>query len=349
MITGIKQPVMHTSRYFCYVHITKRADFCAEETREMIRMKILKFCILVIAAVTVASGFMGCNQKSNTLAMVTVTPANQSMVKGTTQLFIANGTFTNGMSLLWSQVVIWSSMDTTIAEVNNTLGLNGLVTANNYGTTIITAFDVANNITGTAAVTVMDPDPVLTILPTRPYMAVGTAYPFSAIALFSGGTVTQAITSFATWTSLSPEVATVGNGLISTGSITGMVTAGTVTGTTMILAIEPISGATGTTTLTVTSTPMSSIAIDQINPIISMSTTTLQQFTAVGAFPDGSTTKTLTPNADASWNWTSSNIGVATINFYTGLATAVAPGATIITAKDPITGLVGSPTTLTIQ
>jgi len=312
-------------------------------------MKILKFCILVIAAIAVASGFMGCDQKSNTLATVTVTPANQKMVKGTTQLFIANGTFTNGMSLLWSQVVSWSSSDTAVATVDNASGLNGLVTAVDYGTTIITAFDVANNITGTAALTVINPDPVLTILPTRPYMAVGTVFPFSAIALFSGGTVTQAITSFATWTSLSPEVATVGNGLISTGSITGMVTALTITGTTIIQAMEPISGATGTTTLTVTSTPMASIVIDPINPIISMGTTTLQQFTAIGTFVDGSTTKTLTPNVDASWNWTSSNIGVATIDFYIGLATAVAPGATIITAKDPITGLVGSPITLTIQ
>jgi hypothetical protein len=313
-------------------------------------MKILRFCILVIAAVIVASGFMGCNQKSNTLSAVTVTPANQSMVKGTTKLFIANGTFTNGMNLLWSQVVIWSSADPTVADVSNVAGLNGLVTANNYGTTVITAYDVANSITGTAAVTVMDPDPVLTILPTSPYMAVGTAYPFSAIALFSGGSVTQTITSFATWTSSSSGVATIG--LISAGSITGLVTAGTATGTTIIQAtISDATGsaiAIGTTTVTVTSTPFASIAIEQVNPIISMSTTTQQQFTAIGTFVDGSTTKTLTPNVDASWNWTSSNVGVATIDLYTGLSTSFAPGATIITAKDPITGIAGA-TTLTIQ
>jgi hypothetical protein len=315
----------------------------------MKRMKILRYCILVIAAVTAASGLMGCDQKSNTLATVTVTPANQIMVKDTTQLFIATGTFTNGMTLLWSQVVSWSSSSTDVADVSNILGLNGLVTAHNYGTAIITVFDVVNNLTGTTEVTVRDPDPVLTILPARPYMAVGTVSPFSAIALFSGGTVTQTITSFVTWASSSPEIATVSNGLITSGTITGLVTALTITGTTIIQAIEPISGATGTTTLTITSTPMASIAIDQINPVISMSTTTLQQFTAIGTFVDGSTTKTLTPNVDASWNWTSSNIGVATIDLYTGLATAVAPGTTIITAKDPITGLLSAPTTLTIQ
>jgi trimeric autotransporter adhesin len=305
-------------------------------------MKSLKSCILLIAALTAASGFMGCDQKSNMLAAVTVTPADQKMVKGTTQLFIANGIFENGMSLLWSQVVSWSSSSTGVASIDNTAGLNGLVTANNYGTTVITAFDVANNITGTATVTVVDPDPVLTILPTRPYLAVGTAYPFSAIALFSGGSVTQTISSFATWNSSSSEVATVGNGLISSGSITGLVTAGTVTGTTIIQAIEPISGATGTTTVTVTSGPFTFIAIEQVNASISNGTTT--QFTAIGSFADGQTTKTLTPDVDASWNWTSSNIGIATIDFYTGLATAVYPGSTLITAKDPITGAAGSTT-----
>ncbi len=309
-------------------------------------MKILKYCILVIAVVTVASGFMGCNQKSNMLAAVTVTPANQSMVKGTTQLFIATGTFTNGMSLLWSQVVSWSSSSTGVATVDNTAGLNGLVTAVDYGTAIIAAFDVANNITGTAAVTVMDPDPVLTILPIRPYMAVGTAYPFSAIASFtlvSGETVTQAISSFATWTSLSSGVAEVGNGLISTGSITGLVKALN-TGTTIIQAT--ISGATGTTMVTVTSGPFILIAVGPVNPFIPNTTT--MQFTAVGSFADGQTTETLNPGVVASWNWTSSNTGIATIDFYTGLATAVYPGSTLITAKDPVSGAAGS-TTLYVQ
>jgi hypothetical protein len=321
-------------------------------------MKILKSCILIIAAVTVASGFMGCDQKSNTLETVTVTPATQSMARGTFMLFTANGIFTNGMTLNWTQVVQWSSSKPEVADVSNIAGLNGIVTATTTtGTTILKAFDLANNITGTALVTVADPDPVLTILPIRPYMAVGTAYPFSAIALFSGGTVTQGITFFASWSSSNTAVATVGNGIITAGSITGVVTTSlTVTGTTIIQAtFSDATGSvisTGTTTLTVTSTPLKSIAIDQVNPIISMSTTTQQQFTAIGTFWDGSTTKTLTPNVDASWNWTSSNIGVATIDLYTGLTTSFAPGTTLITAQDPITGissLATTPTILTVQ
>jgi hypothetical protein len=315
----------------------------------MIRMRILKSCMLVIAALTVASGLMGCNQKSNTLDTVTVTPANQSMARGTTMLFTANGTFTNGMILNWTQVVQWSSSSPSVADVSNAAGLNGIVTSKTTtGTTILTAFDVANNITGTALVTVADPDPVLTILPTGPYMPVGTTYPFSAIASFalvSGGTVTQAITLFASWSSSNTAVAAVGNGIITAGSITGMVTALT-TGTTIIQATEPNSGATGTTLVTVTSGPFILIAVGPVNPIISNGTTT--QFTAIGSFADGSTTKTLNPNVDASWHWTSSNTWIATIDFYTGLATAVYPGSTLITAIDPITGAAGN-TTLYVQ
>src|ERR1700690_1929427 len=117
-------------------------------------MKVLRSCILVVALLAGASGLMGCNNTDDTLAQVTVTPANQMMAKATTQQFTANGTFTNGMIVTWTQVVNWSSSDTSVAKINNTPGLNGIVTSLDYGTTILTAYDVANNITGTTILTV---------------------------------------------------------------------------------------------------------------------------------------------------------------------------------------------------
>lgn len=310
-------------------------------------MKIFKPCILVVAVITAASGLMGCNQKSHTLTSITVTPANQSMAKGTTQQFTAYATLSDGTTLAWSQVVTWSSSNTAVATVSNTAGSNGLVTAVDldYGTpVIITALDPENNISGTAMLTVTNPESI-SILPANPYMSVGATHQFAAIASFPNGTATQVITSSATWT-IPPAVATV----VYTPGVAGngYVTAGANPGTTIIRANDPVSGVTGTTTLTVTSTPLTSIAIDQINPIISMSTTTLQQFTAIGTFQDGSTTQTLAPNVTASWAWSSSNTGVATIDYYTGLAHAVAPGTATITATDPITDVSGN-TTLTFQ
>jgi hypothetical protein len=327
---------------------------CAlRKNKEMIHMRIFRSCILVVAAAIVVAGLIGCNQRGDKLAQVGITPASQIMAKNSTQQLTANGTFSNGMVLNWTQVVIWRSDDTSIVDVSNKAGFNGLVTSTtNTGTTIITAFDVANNITGTAMITVANPES-LQIIPTNPFMPVNGVYPFTAIALFSSGAVTQLITGSASWTSSSPNVATIDNGLISGGSITGLVTASAVTGTTIIQAIEPQSGATGTTILTVTSTPMSYITIQESNPtVISMGTTTqptLQQFTAIGTFPDGSTTQTKSPGVVASWKWTSSNTLIATIDLHTGLATAVGPGGTLITAQDPISGIVSLPITLTIQ
>jgi hypothetical protein len=272
------------------------------------------------------------------------------MAKGTTQQFTANGTFSNGMIVLWTQVVTWSSSDPSVADVSNIAGQNGIVTSKiisaNTGTTILTAFDVANNITGTAMLTVADPKSIQ-IVPNNSFMPVGGTHQFTAIALFTGVTSTQVITTYAKWTPLS-----ISPGVTITDSIgvvgNGTITAGPVTGATVIQAADPNSSATGTAMITVTSTPLAAITVSPITPIISMSTTTQQQFTAIGTFQDGTTTKTLTPSVDASWAWSSSNIAVATIDYYTGLATAVAPGAVTITATDLITGVTGN-TTLTFQ
>jgi len=303
-------------------------------------MKILTFYIAIVAALITVPGMMGCNQHGSTLESVAVTPVNQRMAKETTQQFTALGTFSNGMTLTWSQVVTWSSSNTAVATVSNTAGTNGLVTSVEIGTADITAFNAANNISGTVTVKVENPDSI-TVIPTKPYMAIGTTRQFSAIALFSGGTVTQVITTFAKWAAVSPGVATIADTPGVAGN--GIVTASAVPGTSDIQATDPISGATGTTTLTVTSTPLASIAVDPVNPIISLSTTTTQQFTAIGTFQDGSTTPSLT----TAWTWSSSNTAVTTID-NTGLALAVAPGTTTIKATDPITGVSGN-TTLTIQ
>jgi trimeric autotransporter adhesin len=312
-------------------------------------MKIPKSYLLIVAAITAASVFMACDQSTNTLSEISITPATQSMAKGTRQQFTAIGTFTNGMSLHWSQVLIWSSNNTDVATVYNVSGSisNGLVTAVGAGTAVITAYDEANDLSTSATITVTDPSSI-TVMPANPYMAIGTRHQFSAIALFSSPTDTQDITTFATWTTSPAGIATI----IDTSGVfgNGIVTAGTSTGTAIIQADFPITSPSGTitisgtTTLTVTGTPIVSMAIDPINPIISMATTTLQQFTAIGTFRDGSTTPSLT----APWTWSSLNTEIATIDKDTGLAQAVAAGTTTIVAKDPITGVSGN-TTLTVQ
>ncbi len=307
-------------------------------------MKSLMFGISIVAALTLASGLMGCNTKSDTVSQITVTPANQFMAKKSTQQFTANATFTNGMIINFTQVVVWSSSDPSVAQVNNTAGQNGIVTSLDIvgqGTTTISAFDAANNITGTATLTVADPDSIQ-IVPTNCYMPVNVAHQFSAIALFTGGTNTQLITLSANWPPSSAGLVTIVNTPGVAGN--GIVTAGAVPGTDTIQAQDPVSKKTGAATIRVINSLISSVTVSPVTPIISLSTTTTQTFTAVGTFQDG-ITQTL---PDTSWAWSSSNPAVASIDYYTGIATAVNTGAVTITATDLITGVAGN-TTFTIQ
>jgi hypothetical protein len=305
-------------------------------------MKVLKSCMLVVAIITAASGFTGCNTTNDTLEQVTVLQANQIMAKNTTMQFTANGTFTNGMIVTWTQVASWNTDSSPVATVNDTAGSKGIVTSYGInGTTIITAYDVANNITGTALLTVADPESIF-VFPANPYTAVNTSYQSSAIALFSNGTITQLITTFATWTTSPPGIATIA--YATPGALgNGVVTAGGIPATTIIQANDPISGATGTTILTVKSTPLAALTVSPTTQTIPLGTA-LPPFTAIGTFQDGTTT----PSLSTTWSWSSSNTAVATIDFYSGIPLAVGAGTTTITARDVITGVTGI-TTLTLQ
>jgi hypothetical protein len=171
-------------------------------------------------------------------------------------------------------------------------------------------------------------------------MAIGTTHQFTATAIFSGGTptnaITQNLTTFATtsWTTSGTAAATI--------SSKGLVTAGTTTGANDITAKDLTSSVSGTTTLTVTSAPPDSITVSPTNQTIYMGTTPQQQFDATGHYADGTT-----PDFTSFVTWHSSNTGVATID-NTGLATAVAAGTVTITATDPISNRSGK-TTLDIK
>ena len=85
-----------------------------------------------------------------------------------------------------------------------------------------------------------------------------------------------------------------------------------------------------------------SIAVTPVNPIITSTAT--QQFTAMATYSDG-----FTKNLTTQVSWASSNMAVATISNDTssqGLATAVTPGSTSITAT---LGAISSDSTLTVQ
>ncbi len=131
----------------------------------------------------------------------------------------------------------------------------------------------------------------LALTPLNLSLPRGTVQQFTATGTYSDGS-TQDLTTSVSWTSSDTSVATISNASGSNGSATSIAA-----GTTTITAA--LGGISASTTLTVTTATLVSLAISPTNPSIALGTT--QQFTATGTYSDGST-QVLTQSA----SWTSS-------------------------------------------
>ncbi len=204
------------------------------------------------------------------------------------------------------------------------------VLANNIGSATITAGPL-NGTSQQATVTVTPPELVsLAVTPLALSLAKGATQQFTATGTFTDAS-TQDVTGSAAWTSSDTSVATItspGGVAIGVGQGSAQITA----------AVGAILSPPAT--LTVTPPVLVALAVSPTNPTRDVGQTL--QFQATGTLTDG-TTQDLT----AAVSWTSSDPTVATITSPGGLATALAPGPTTITATHAASGLIAS-TTLTV-
>jgi plastocyanin len=247
-----------------------------------------------------------------TLTAIAVTPANPSIVAGTTDQFTATGTFSDNTTQNITNQVTWASATTTVATINAA----GLATGVAPGNSTISA--TLSGVAGSTVLTVTPPATLQSIVvtPTNPSIAAGLVEPFTATGTFSNNT-TQDITSLVTWASATPAVATISNAANLQGVATGVAV-----GTSTITA--SLGGVTGSTTLTVTPVVLEMIMVTPVNPSLVQGQT--EQFMAMGMYSDNSA-QDLTSQV----TWASANPAIATIAAG-GLATAVAPGTSLISA-----------------
>jgi uncharacterized protein YjdB len=248
------------------------------------------------------------------LAYVQVTPTNPNIPVGATQQFTATAVFADSSTRDVTGTATWSSSDTSIAVVLNSGTSVGRATALAEGSTMITA--TYKGVSGSSVLSVAGSVQSVSVTPTNPTAVLGVPVSFAANALLSNGS-TLVVTGNATWLTSDATVATV----TATGLATP-VSSGATTITASYL------GKSGTSTLTVSSATLSSIAITP-NPL-SLATGASQQMSATGDYSDGSSYD-LTDFA----TWLSSAITVATVSNASGsrgLLTAVAAGSTSVTA-----------------
>lgn len=242
---------------------------------------------------------------SAALQSLVVTPGNASIPDGSTQFLTATGYFTDGSYQAMPDVV-WTSGSTDIATVS----ASGLLTALSAGTVFVTAD--YNGVVGTATITVT---PALltglAISPNGAEIAKGTTWQLMATGTYSDGSTQPA--PDASWTSSDTTIASVSNSGLVTGHKPGVVT-----------VTAELSGASQSTTLTVTSAVLQSLSITPPgNNLVKGSS---QILTATGHYSDG--------NAQiiSEVAWTSNAVGVATVTSE-GIVTGQSAGNAEISAS----------------
>jgi trimeric autotransporter adhesin len=267
-----------------------------------------------------------------TLVSIGVTPANPSIAAGLTHPFTATGTYTNHSVQNITGLVTWSSANPSVASISNAQGRNGLATLASPGSTTITA--TLGGISGMTPLTVTAATLAsIDVMPANLSVAVGLTHQFTATGLYTDNS-THDLTASVVWSSSAASVATISN-TSGTNGLAAMASPGSTTIT------ATLGGISGMTPLTVTAAALASIGVTPAN--LSVVAGLKYQFTATGVYTDNST-----HDLTALVVWSSSAATIATISNasgFTGLATALAPGPTTITA---VLGSISGAATLTV-
>jgi len=236
------------------------------------------------------------------VASVAVSPASAMVGVGTTVQLTATPLDANGNPLA-GRTVTWASSAPGVATVDGT----GLVTGVATGSATITATSEGKS--GGSAITVSVPVASVTVSPASATVSVGTTSQLTATPLDANGNALTGRT--VTWTTGAPGVATV--------SASGLVTAVGAGSATITATSE---GKSGSSVITVP-VPVASVAVSPASATLAVGAT--QQLTATPLDANG------TPLTGRVVTWVSSTPSVATVDG-TGLVTALAGGATTITA-----------------
>ncbi|MGO9624688.1 MAG: beta strand repeat-containing protein, partial [Steroidobacteraceae bacterium] len=95
--------------------------------------------VTITASSGAVSGSTGLTVTPATLVSIAVTPANPSIANGTTEQFVATGTYTDNSTQNLTTAATWAPSNPSLAAISNASGSNGLATALGQGSVTITA------------------------------------------------------------------------------------------------------------------------------------------------------------------------------------------------------------------
>ncbi|WP_115702700.1 beta strand repeat-containing protein [Legionella sainthelensi] len=286
----------------------------------------------ITARLGAITGTAQLNITAAVLTNITVLPPNPSIASGTTQQFIAVGTFSDKTHALLTDQVAWTSSNPSTSRISNAAGSNGLAIGLQVGSSVITA--TLGSVYGSANLTVTAATlSRIEVTPVNQSIPAGTTQQYKATGVYSNLT-TQDLTDVVVWNSSDEVFATISNAPGTSGLATGKQA-----GTTTISAT--LGSVSGSTSLTVNAAALTSITVTPNNA--SLANGLQLQYTATGHYSNG-TTQDLTTQVV----WASSNTTVAVISNAAGsngLATGTSQGGTTISAT---MGAISGNTALTV-
>jgi len=248
---------------------------------------------LLTATVGSVKGTFDLTVTSATVTAVAVTPANPTISTGQNAQFAASGTFSDGTTQDVTFDAAWASSMPGIATVGDDVASKGYARALTVGTTTISA--TFAGVSGTALLTVTEPVlQSISVAPGNPSVLSLSTAALTATAHYSNGT-TANITNQVTWTSNSPDIATIDTSGKATTLRQG---AATITAT--------FNGVSGTTNLRVTGGNLTGITISPAS--LTLVKTTMGRITATGTFSNGSSR-----DITGAVTWTTSNNAIASV------------------------------------
>lgn len=243
------------------------------------------------------------------LVSVAVTPAAPSIIKGTTQAFVATASYTDGSSRDVTVGAAWTSATPAVATIN---AATGVATGVSAGKSLITA--AFSGKSGSTTLTVLPATlQSIALAPLNPSVNIGASQQFAVTGTFSDNTKAD-VTANSTFQSATPAIATI-------NATTGLAL-GVSAGPSLITATS--GGVSTSTTLTVKPVTLTSLTVAPQGPMLQIGAT--QQLAVMAGYSDGTSTDVTAASTFVSATPANAKVGA------TGIVTGVAAGTSVITA-----------------
>jgi len=270
--------------------------------------------------------------KGQNLLSISISPENPSIALGQAIQLQATGRYSDGSVKDLTNTLTWTTQNPFVASSEKTKGRKGNIASFSEGSSIITAADSKSGVSGKTLLIVTPPKLIaISITPTSPIIPVGDTVQLTATGSFTDGS-NKNVTDRLNWTTENITIAAARTENNLKGKIKGATE-----GETVVIALDPASGASAKAGITVSSATLSSITVKPAITRVPLGKKI--KIKAIGSYTDGSTS-----DISSLVEWSSSDSSIASIDNTSGqkgTLKTLSTGSFVVTASYQNAGVKG--------